>query len=236
MGRNKIDLAKDTVYTHPSSIQCNASSEINSLKSSVSNGKNLIANAITGKGVATSSSDTFATMANNINGLKVPLNSYFTNGLLSVYETPPIYLSNQEHISESPGCITYGGTNYYCQLYFYWNTDTNLQVRLCENNDIDESTTICKITRTYNALTNTLTVGVTDTDHFVSSYNIYSDGNTYHVRINFSHTGSYGALTFETRDYLLVTSDTALHTYVKNRSGDDANVYIPISSVKVVSA
>ena len=62
-----LTLDTNTVYTHPSAIQCDASSEIESLKSSVSNGKTLIANAITGKGVATSSSDTFATMANNIN-------------------------------------------------------------------------------------------------------------------------------------------------------------------------
>ena len=74
-GKNRLDLTKDTVYNHPSSIQCNASSEINSLKSSVSNGKNLIANAITGKGVATSSSDTFATMANNISALQIKPNA-----------------------------------------------------------------------------------------------------------------------------------------------------------------
>lgn len=54
---------------HPAAIQCNASTEIASLKSSVSNGKTLVANAITGKGVATSSSDTFATMANNISSI-----------------------------------------------------------------------------------------------------------------------------------------------------------------------
>ena len=58
-------------YTHPSAIQCNAATEINSLKSSVSSGKTQVANAITGKGVATSSSATFATMAANINSLKV---------------------------------------------------------------------------------------------------------------------------------------------------------------------
>lgn len=72
MGANKIDLTKDTntVYTHPSSIQCNASSEINSLKSSVSNGKSLIASAITGKGVSTASNATFQTMANNISSIR----------------------------------------------------------------------------------------------------------------------------------------------------------------------
>ena len=53
-------------YTHPSEIQCNAASEISSLKSSVSSGKAQIASAITGKGVSTSSSASFSTMASNI--------------------------------------------------------------------------------------------------------------------------------------------------------------------------
>ena len=61
-----------STYVHPSEIQCNAASEISSLKSSVSNGKTLVANAITDKGVATSPSDTFATMAANIAKLSPP--------------------------------------------------------------------------------------------------------------------------------------------------------------------
>ena len=65
-----LTLDTNTIYTHPAAIQCNAATEINSLKSSVSNGKTLIANAITGKGVATSSSATFATMANNIGSIQ----------------------------------------------------------------------------------------------------------------------------------------------------------------------
>lgn len=40
--------------------------ELNELKNSVSNGKTLIADAITDKGVPTSATDTFQTMANNI--------------------------------------------------------------------------------------------------------------------------------------------------------------------------
>ena len=56
-------------YTHPSEIQCNAASEISFLKTSVSDGKVLIANAITGKGVTTSSSASFATMASNITSI-----------------------------------------------------------------------------------------------------------------------------------------------------------------------
>lgn len=60
------------VYTHPSTIQCNAATEINNLKSSVSNGKSLIASAITGKGVSTAATATFQTMANNISSLPSP--------------------------------------------------------------------------------------------------------------------------------------------------------------------
>ncbi len=236
MGSNKIDLAKDTIYTHPSTIQCNASNEISSLKTSVSNGKSLIASAITGKGVSTASDATFQTMANNINGLKVPANSYFTDGLLNIYETPYINLNGQENINEDPGRITDGGyKNYYCKLEVEYNTELHVQLYVAF--DSDNYFTICKITRTYNALTNILTVGVKDINsQYVNNYNIYSNGDTYSVRINFSHTGHYGDLTFENRDYLTLISDTTVHTYVKNLAGNDANVYIPVSSVKVVSA
>ena len=65
----KTDIPNITQYVHPSNIQCNAATEINSLKSSVSSGKTQIANAITGKGVTTSSSTSFATMASNINSI-----------------------------------------------------------------------------------------------------------------------------------------------------------------------
>ena len=59
-------IASVPAYTHPSTIQCAAATEINNLKSSVSNGKSAIASAITGKGVSTASNATFQTMANNI--------------------------------------------------------------------------------------------------------------------------------------------------------------------------
>lgn len=62
-------IASVPAYTHPSTIQCNVATEINNLKSSVSSGKTQIANAITGKGVTTSSSTSFATMASNINSI-----------------------------------------------------------------------------------------------------------------------------------------------------------------------
>ena len=61
-----LTLDTNTVYTHPKAIQCNAATEINSLKSSVSSGKQQVANAITGKGVSASGNDSFATLANKI--------------------------------------------------------------------------------------------------------------------------------------------------------------------------
>ena len=64
-------IASVPTYTHPSTIQCAAATEIKNLKTSVSSGKTQIANAITGKGVATSSSASFATMASNISQLSV---------------------------------------------------------------------------------------------------------------------------------------------------------------------
>ena len=54
-----------SISSHSSSIS-SLNSEMSSLKTSVSNGKAQIASAITGKGVSTSSSASFSTMANNI--------------------------------------------------------------------------------------------------------------------------------------------------------------------------
>ena len=62
---NQIPVA----YTHPSEIQCDAASEIEDLKSSVSSGKASIASAITDKGISTSSAASFSTMATNIRNL-----------------------------------------------------------------------------------------------------------------------------------------------------------------------
>ena len=55
-------ISLETSYT-------SLNSEMTSLKTSVSNGKAQIASAITGKGVSTSSSASFSTMANNIKKL-----------------------------------------------------------------------------------------------------------------------------------------------------------------------
>ena len=52
------------------SADTNLQNQVNSLNSSVSNGKNQVANAITGKGVAASGSDSFATLANKINQIQ----------------------------------------------------------------------------------------------------------------------------------------------------------------------
>ena len=62
---NKIKNYVDTKY--------------NELFQSVSNGKTTVANAITGKGVATSATDTFATMANNIGKIKTGVDTYDAN-------------------------------------------------------------------------------------------------------------------------------------------------------------
>ena len=76
-----IEKQCNYIYTHPSEIQCNAASEINNLKTSVSNGKSAIASAITGKGVSTASDATFQTMANNINSIPSPeFESLFFSG------------------------------------------------------------------------------------------------------------------------------------------------------------
>ena len=57
-------------HTHTTSQVTGLDTELSSLKSSVSNGKSLIASAITDKGVSTASNATFQTMAYNIGNIK----------------------------------------------------------------------------------------------------------------------------------------------------------------------
>lgn len=84
----------------------NANNEISSLKSSVSNGKSLIASAITDKGVSTASDATFQTMSNNIRSITsisspklIPGNILWSVGTTDEYGkpeypayTPPIFV------------------------------------------------------------------------------------------------------------------------------------------------
>ncbi len=127
-------------YVHPTSKQCNytvdlsgyaKTSELNSLKTSVSNGKSLIANAITGKGVTTSSSESFATMANNINSISS------TDAIGAIYlqtlsDTISLYYSSSD--------IYKGAENYvYVSAPTLYRTSYNFQYELTNYNAYDSS-------------------------------------------------------------------------------------------------
>ena len=67
-----------SAYTHPSEKQCNYSvdlsgyaktSDLESLKTSVSSGKSIVATAVTGKGVSTAANSSFQTIASNIKNI-----------------------------------------------------------------------------------------------------------------------------------------------------------------------
>ena len=93
-----------STYVHPSEIQCNAASEISSLKSSVSSGKSQIASAITGKGVSTSSSASFSTMASNISSLTTA--TKFQNTYLRTYEQDESEGTNSATVSIPTGATS----------------------------------------------------------------------------------------------------------------------------------
>lgn len=70
----------DTTPTNGSKKMCTSGgiyTAINNLKTSVSNGKSLIASAITDKGVSTASDATFQTMANNIRSIQTAAGSIY---------------------------------------------------------------------------------------------------------------------------------------------------------------
>ena len=73
---DEIHLKTDaTVISLSPTDETLLSDEISSLKSSVSNGKSLIAAAVTDKGVPTAASDSFTTMSNNIRKINDPVPS-----------------------------------------------------------------------------------------------------------------------------------------------------------------
>ena len=76
----------DTTPTSGSKKMCTSGgiyTAINELKTSVSNGKSLIASAITDKGVSTASDATFQTMANNIRNIQTAAGSIYD---LAIYD------------------------------------------------------------------------------------------------------------------------------------------------------
>ena len=70
-------------HTHEISQINNLQNEINSLKTSVSNGKSAVASAITDKGVSTSATATFDTMARNIRNIASAPKLLFTTQIVS---------------------------------------------------------------------------------------------------------------------------------------------------------
>ena len=94
------------------------SSDLNSLKTSVSNGKSLIASAITGKGVSTDAGASFQTMANNIRSL------YTVTGVIS----ESITISNilDDTYTTSRGCAWLESSIWYQDDWLYPNIRANL--------------------------------------------------------------------------------------------------------------
>ena len=68
-----MKLNNSTIQLASQSSIDTLNTEVNSLKSSVSNGKSLIAAAVTDKGVPTAASDSFTTMSNNIRKINNPV-------------------------------------------------------------------------------------------------------------------------------------------------------------------
>lgn len=226
-----LTLDTNTIYNHPSAIQCNAATEIENLKSSVSNGKNLIANAITDKGVATSSSDTFATMANNIESLNI-LN--------------PIYqdvIDNTDILSECTGPSYY--TSYRSAKLisgpssFKINNDTFI---LYTNNDGPSGTNICWREDTYSSPANiVISVDSTSYGYLTNTAIITLRGGvqstTYWDRAYFTGNAiSYadGVVTIQFSEVTLVNRDNdffsgeyygRVSTYVDNYYEVNAEVY-----------
>ena len=99
------------------SMIVNANTEISSLKSSVSNGKSAVASAITDKGVSTSATASFNTMANNIRNIN-------QNNPILLYTNPNVSAGIQNNAT-----ITLSNVNFnafliefkYTSIQWYFN-------------------------------------------------------------------------------------------------------------------
>lgn len=110
--KNPTTIATNVSYNNSQTSSIitgnNVQEAIDELFTSVSNGKELVANAITDKGVATSVSDTFATMAENIGNINVGVD------LSSIQSTRTIPTSGQniEFVSGMIGIFGYVDFNH----------------------------------------------------------------------------------------------------------------------------
>ena len=107
-------------YVHPSTKQCNysvdtsqfaTSSELNSLKTSVSSGKSLVASAVTGKDVSTAADASFQTIANNIKnipGVKTTASVTSELGLAAVVASSVLQFR----------IVSFDGTLLICEVYY----------------------------------------------------------------------------------------------------------------------
>lgn len=83
--------ADNIAFSNENFTSTNVKGALNELFQSASNGKQLIANAITGKGIVTNINDTFETMATNINNI---VSGGGTNSIESGSFTPSEYTSS----------------------------------------------------------------------------------------------------------------------------------------------
>jgi hypothetical protein len=91
--------------------------QYNELKTSVSNGKSAVASAITDKGVSTSATASFNTMANNIRSIETDPNNHLKN------DTLPSGYTKRSYVEISGGCVI--NTQYTLpKMYFYDDYNT----------------------------------------------------------------------------------------------------------------
>lgn len=101
----------------------NVEAEIGSLKSSVSNGKKQVANAITAKGVATSTTAEFATMAYNIGKIETLSFNTLVNNEIVLANVPLTkktslrFTNVSSHTINYPFCSFPNSTTGYCDYY-----------------------------------------------------------------------------------------------------------------------
>ena len=225
-----------------SAIELAKQSEVESLKSSVSSGKQQVANAITGKGVSASGNDSFATLANKIN--QIPSSPYqnpdYVNQVMEKTTYNPCGISVANHdsfqlISAPPMRYTYNG-RLYDQIRLRamaGNTDYNY---LQWENSSGDYALQYSLSASYNRDTNILTwTGHSNTSCFVNTeMTLLSDGRI-RITLNLQNSGYYS---FEGELKAVIESrqtSFALLTKVSNFYGE-SSIYLSYSGVNLITS
>lgn len=167
-------------------------SELETVKTSVSNGKSAIASAITDKGVSTSGSDSFATMASNIGAIETGIE--VTNGKIEQYKSANSIVPKNTFVEIH--------NDIYSEVYrsgsVSSSSSTVLSKYILSDKDFmfmqftfdSDAKYVCSANHTNRVTVNGSNVLITNSSSVANTFSVDNDGSNHVLSIVFGGSGS----------------------------------------------